>query len=246
MDKTVVKTLLQIQEYLGRSDLIDKLRSRVQNDGFYSNINYEQNALVFNQAFFLKNFLKCYYYLEHLNSIRKLDVKNCADIGAGAGVFSIALKCFCPHLRSTLYDNSINQIFIAREILMLLKLDRNWSSDCSDVYTSEIPISTTRLFSYFACEEAFVNQPKVPGFPCLVGKMAYVIDYPDILTVKIDETKAQGGSYSEFVNFKRDVPGDLCEYLGENSITISGVTLHDGTRHRSEPAGELRPCMANT
>jgi len=150
-------------------------------------VDYDQDYLAFNQAFFFKNLYKCLLALENTRKCSLL--KACPaglpvlDIGSGAGTFSIAwsaiMRSYTPTIE--LFDNCFSQLTLAARIFSVLDAKKIYYR-CEAVSPRQDYSRGLRLISYWFCEQddhaLWSHIATKNGF---LGDCAIVIDYPNVI-----------------------------------------------------------------
>jgi 16S rRNA G527 N7-methylase RsmG len=166
------------------SQLTNEMRALVKHQG-KSNpeaINYTDQALSFNQAFFRKNLYKNIYFLNWLRQQQHLtNTSHVIDIGSGAGVATIAwaMAIGAAHTHFLLMDRSLEQLHLAQQTLAALNIQR---VSLQQSHIAEFPATAqgVHLISYWVCE-----QPQLPSirsvadFRSAMQGGIVVIDYPE-------------------------------------------------------------------
>ncbi len=236
------KQLLNAQLYLGRGDVFLSLRRHVEQRGRLSTIDYDHRSLEFNQAFFVKNFLKCFFYIEYLKNVVGFDYSQAVDLGAGSGAFSFAAKFINPDIKILMLEKNCKQVQIGNGLSEIFGFQRDLSYRVCDVYKESVSPQLPRFISFFACE----SSKSASQFMPLLGSVAHIVDYPEVMRSRIIEQKSNGGEYSNYVCFQKAVPDCLQALVGQKLITISGVTLHGKDIERRSGARIVCKGMANT
>src|SRR3989338_4608901 len=122
---------------------------------FGGKIDYKQNTLSFNRAFFLRNLFKNLVATAWIRSRVALDATPVMDIGTGMGTSAIAWSSFGASTRLSIVDKSTEQITVAQRCCASLGINAEFSR--VSFPNCMIPQGTLGLFSYLWCEHASVR-----------------------------------------------------------------------------------------
>lgn len=137
-----------LPQFLHKSEqaliLCDQIRNKVGID----KINYKENAIEFNQAYYFKNLLKCLAVLSFLQEASYLNYKTIIDLGCGAGTFSNAYSKYFNFEQAILIDKSSEQIQLADK----LNQKNNITFINADLNSIKVKEKALILCSYLFCE----------------------------------------------------------------------------------------------
>jgi hypothetical protein len=188
-------------------------------------LDYDEHALAFNRAYFLRNYLKSLVYLRSLPSRVNSRLASTIDIGGGAGPFSFAVKTELPDITTTLLDSSAEQVRIARFLSDFVGLRHIWRSSITDVFQASFGLTPTRLFSYWLCEN-YTTFNTVPMMrPRLFGRLSVVIDYPEVVMHEVAVARDLGYRATHFILGENYVCSRLAEMIGQRKITYGAACL---------------------
>ncbi len=188
-------------------------------------INYDKDSLVFNRTYFMKNLYKAIISLVYIRN--KLGFSsNCVlyDIGAGAGVFTLALKSVIKKdfKEIRLIERNARQMSYARKIVKAKEAKFIQESFPTDYYFLDAGIC---LYSYWACEQDYkalsnpISKENLADY--LLKHDSIFIDYPeniDFIYKRIPD------SYDTVKwNFRFPVSEEIKNLLKESQIKVNGI-----------------------
>lgn len=185
--------------------------------------DYNRDAMVFNQAYFLRNFYKCLCLLSSPDVLIPGD--NIVDIGSGAGPFSLAAHLTYYHncfKQVILIDSSTTQLLIAHQIFEVMKvpltdLRANRLPQCL------LPSDFYRLASYWLCEQDYTHF-KNEDRRILFGQGILFIDYPNVLEEFIATLDLNIHSCRLLFNSVQLAP-DVARVLEKENVTVHGLAI---------------------
>ena len=187
-------------------------------------IDYENQALAFNKAYFFKNLYKTLVVLENasvdFSTHRYLSL---IDVGAGAGTFTIAWHAIFGALEYpvTLLDKSTEQLAIAKRILDILKIDKTCFKTEYFIPTSITDVNF-RLFSYWFCEQPdLVFASENTYFKNILGANGIILDYSEVIS-KISK-QIRDDYIVQLRKFQVEVPSSFALLFNKSTFAINTV-----------------------
>jgi hypothetical protein len=108
--------IARLSEHLRESEESRSLKTQLSKGAETYKINYENCASEFNQAFFIRNYVKCLLYLQTLPYGILAMTDSVVDLGGGAGAFSLAARHINSQLGTLVIDRSKAQISQANNL----------------------------------------------------------------------------------------------------------------------------------
>lgn len=204
---------------------VKQIRHRIEQEGQRKcSVDYEQESLAFNQAYFFRNFYKCLCLLA-FEGIPP-SAKYLADLGAGAGPFALAagLVCRKQFKRVTMIDESAAQLSLGRNIydeeaLSYVKLIN------ARLFGFVPPQEFFRIASFWLCETELFRSPSLWEMCALSGPGALIIDYRDVL-----EELASSLDHSPFryrlISLSVVPTLEVASKLEKDNVTIHGLRIY--------------------
>jgi hypothetical protein len=186
-------------------------------------IDYDEDYLAFNQAFFLKNLYKCFIALSFVKCNITIDNYEFVDIGSGAGAFSLAAKSLFrqPNLSLKMIDNCNKQLDLLKRVIGSVK---------AELIKGFFPVDFERvegirLASYWLCEQDDSCTLDETGRikKNILGEAAIFIDYPNIIGKLIQKLDPTFEFIKWSLNFK--IPVHTKTILDEPRIRIHGAAV---------------------
>lgn len=195
--------------------------SLVGSKGIKASIDYELHALEFNQAYWLRNFIKC-LAISRLASNEIQAQSRFIDVGGGTGPFAAAAAEIAKDARITINDSSKEQEKLFKELRRHNLINQRITFRSQRVNLNFLTRNKTpRLFSYVLCEnqELLATQAQVRN---VIGELAVVVDYWQIIE-RIAEVSFSVGLHAKIIS-RIEIPlgNRLARVIGQDTITVSG------------------------
>jgi hypothetical protein len=222
--------ITSVSKHLKESDESHRLKTQLSRGAETFVIDYENCASEFNQAFFVRNYVKCLLYLRTLPCNILASVNTVVDLGGGAGPFSLAARHLNSQLATLVIDRSESQISQAIKLSVVYGLKHVSRTMLADMRQLRIDPRPMRILSYLVCE----NIDELPYNPALrstlFGNRCIVVDYPHIVKKAALLASDFGGLSRHMVSAKHSVCPRLAEILGQPTITYGGVCIDFGNQ----------------
>lgn len=182
-------------------------------------IDYDRFAPAFNRAFFFKNYFKALTALWNARHLLPYNVP-IIDVGAGAGVFSLAWHTLFSHSSNgfLLIDRSSKQLQWASRVAHAFDMPNPTLR--VGVYPEEFSdLAGLRLFSYWFCEQIPVAGGSVPERSRnWMGEQNLIIDYGDVL--RDVERQLPSNLVSESNSIKTVPPEGYADLFNDTSFKV--------------------------
>lgn len=217
--------IARISEYLRETQESRSLKLQIGGYAENYSIDYESCAPAFNQAFFLRNYLKCIFYLRSLPPNILASVTSIVDLGGGAGPFSLAARHINPQINTLVVDKSRAQLSQANRLSVTHGLGHISNTAHTDMVHLRIEPNITRVLSYSVCEN-FHRLAFDPALRSTVfGNRCIIVDYPRIVSETAFIASNFGGESRHMVSARHTVCSKLTRLLGQSNITYGGVCI---------------------
>jgi hypothetical protein len=170
-------------QLVGTSDRVGEIRCKIERGGLIGHaIDYEEEFLEFNRAYFFRNLYKCLCLLMLMYNNMSHIIANVVDLAAGAGPFALAANLIfrCKLERTMLVDKSAGQLSLARHIFNLMNLSSVEIKNLS-LFEFAPPSTYYRLCSYWLCEDPVIRRALPEWTQTWLPPGALFIDYRDVL-----------------------------------------------------------------
>lgn len=213
----ILQTLPELADTSGVSRRVKRDIQRQGSRG--ARPDYGRFALAFNQAYFFRNLFKNMLLFEVLRPEFDLQTDRIADVGAGAGVASIACLQMRHARPSSWYiiDTSRDQMALATRILPAVSR-QTFSFVCDDVYQCSDFLQGVVLASYWLCEQD--SSQFTEHLPLVDASHVFMIDYPSILDAALSSLSRT--HHYKRVRFAYPLRGMVKAVLGETELEVTG------------------------
>ncbi len=219
------KELAEINGYFRETEGSRHLKEKIRLAGHSLRIDYDKYAMEFNNAYFVRNYVKCFLYLGSLPSTFLLDTNSVVDLGGGAGPFSLAAKYFNPQLNTLVVDRSGAQIAYARMLSAVWGLKHVSNTEIADALSLNLDPATMRILSYWVCENNIELTCNAGLRSKIFGNRCIIVDYPHIVRQTTKLASSFGGYVSNVVVAQHNVCSQLFKILGQRTITFGGACI---------------------
>lgn len=187
-------------------------------------INYENQALAFNKAYFFKNLYKALIVLENFANNYRDNSFAVEDIGAGAGVFTIALYAIFgkPVYPVTLFDSSVSQLAIAKRIFQILQIENVNFKQGGFIPIPSLSPENLRLFSYWFCEQPdLICVSDIQYLKNVLGSSGIVIDYEEVISKLL--LRIAGSYDTKISKVLVEVPYLHTRFFNKPNFTVNSI-----------------------
>ena len=215
----------KLDRIFGQTKSSRNLASLVERERDNLQIDYEVQAVEFNRAYFMRNYLKCLHYLRSFATNPIAIEDHVLDLGGGAGPFSLAARHCSPQLETILIDRSPSQLRLAADLSGSAGLHHVSRTRDLDVLASRLDESLMRIASYWVCENRSGLRQSPNVALSALGKRCIVLDYPHVVAQVVDLVISLGGRARHVVLAQPRVCSQLIAILGQGTITYGGAYI---------------------